>query len=317
MADAAGVGLLAGCIVALLAAPALGAQRGLLWAGLLVLLGMLLGAGWALWSRRDVMRTLIEADRQLGLRELTSTAWHLRGSAAAHAVDLAVLAVADAKCRELHSGELVFHRLGARSWTAAGLALVMVVVVSMLVGEGAGGVDTGRSAGASRASAWAMDQRGQASELRLARAGDPSDPGQRDSEPTRVPAVDTAQARSNRPGSLDEGATDAAAGGGTGEARSERAGSPDALRPGSVGGSNDGPRIAGGSGGAGGSAAAAGHAGGAMTGRRQVGPVAAPWNMPPWPSEREAAMQAVRGGAVPDRYRGLVLGYFEPTAEPR
>ncbi|HEX2972169.1 MAG TPA: hypothetical protein VHP11_07540, partial [Tepidisphaeraceae bacterium] len=101
--ESAGVGLFVGCIVVLIASCA-AIYRGrpadglVLWFLPLASFG---GAAWFLWRRPHVLDAAMEADRQLGLSDLLSTAWVLRHDAVGDAFPAAVMATAEARCAGL------------------------------------------------------------------------------------------------------------------------------------------------------------------------------------------------------------------------
>jgi len=52
------------------------------------------------------------------------------------------------------------------------------------------------------------------------------------------------------------------------------------------------------------------NASGNINGSRLTQPIA-PWQSSAWSSDRDAALQAVQTGTVPDSYRSLVQDYFD------
>ncbi len=76
-----------------------------------------------------------QADRQLRLGELLSTAIQIRLGRAAPAADVlcdAVLAMADERCRTLGPSDVLLRRWGARAWGGLGLSVALLLAAAMI-----------------------------------------------------------------------------------------------------------------------------------------------------------------------------------------
>jgi hypothetical protein len=74
----------------------------------------------------------MEADRQLRLGDLLSTAWSVRGDAG-EPWRQTVANLADAACRAARPSEVLLRRWGARAWGAISLSTALLLVVAVLV----------------------------------------------------------------------------------------------------------------------------------------------------------------------------------------
>lgn len=326
------IGLAAGggCGLTLLLLPIL------LWRGqpaMVVVLAMLALAAAAggvagIVRRPGLLWAAAEADRQLDLDDLLSTAWTARGGSPADDWMASVIATADARCRTLAPNAVVLNRLGARAWGTIGLANAFVLTLGLMSASP-------RSNEALAASGAMGDSTGELhipsknSDVGVMRSHSPqrqhqSPPGralsERDEEPGE-PEVDAdaggamnAVSESSAPSRADP----VAAGSGVGLATSPQLSKAAPLRVGSspnptpINRSDD---LDGQSAG-GGKSSAARDSDDDATGDPIV--VAPPPNAPvpawrgsAWPAAREEALSAVRDRRVPDRYRDLVRDYFE------
>lgn len=144
MAERAGMGIAAGGAFAVLLVvialifgrPAIGAV------GASLVGGAVAGLVWGWITRPGVLRTVMEADRQLRLADLLSTAWAVRGSAG-EPWRATVTHLADAACRAARPSEVLLRRWGARAWGAISLSTALLLVIAVLVerpSEGLAGV---------------------------------------------------------------------------------------------------------------------------------------------------------------------------------
>jgi hypothetical protein len=268
------------------------------------------------WRRRPtLLHVAMEVDRQLDLHELLSSVLLSdRFKAADPPWHAALAAAADVRCREITPGQLVLHRIGARSWGGIGLAMALSLVVSlMLANTDPRSAITSAAAGGSLASSI-----GASSQWNFhVSAIDPQRP---DIEPQSqnftgegAPDPSSSQALSPGPSAHDTGGSAAAGSGRTGIGRTPTSSGPPpspavVASAGSPSGNGTTP-------GGGGAANAnynqgnsdTGGASSAMTGHSDT----APWNSANWTTARAAALQAADNGSIPDAYRDLVRDYFQ------
>jgi len=131
--ESVGGGVAAGCAIAL---PLVIMQ---VWRGMpawpVAILMMLVGAAGGLvlairnWPTR--LYAAHEADVQLGLTDLLTTALSMQGLQQDPWVQ-SIFAMAEARCRTLSPSEVVLHRLGLRAWGGIGIFAAMVLAVSLL-----------------------------------------------------------------------------------------------------------------------------------------------------------------------------------------
>jgi hypothetical protein len=321
-----GLCALGACVVALVLMPIL-VSRGEPTGGLVAAtLGAacLVGLLWGMISRPSKLAAAAEADRQLRLADLLGTALTLHRSRPADDMERAVLALADARCRQAVPSAVVLNRLGARSWGGIGLALALVMGLNLL------GPDPARSANraATGPGSWLDADPGhdqadplaaspRTPDLRRMKTGsgadeDPDSSKTESTETSTSPSAPVAStdAHTEEPGG---GSPDVA---GAGAAQSTVKSTGTAPLP--VASGNSTPPATGGSDTAGGGSGSApdlskpagktGSAAGGDTLRRRPAPV---WQSDGWAADREAAGNAIRGGRVPDEYRDLVRGYFQ------
>src|SRR5687767_12108259 len=130
-----GLGVLAGCALALFLMPIL------VWRGQgtmpLVLgcggLGVVGGVLWGLARRPGMLAAAVEADRQLKLADLLGTALflHSRGEPLDE-IGRTIVATAEAKCAGLSPSVVIVNRIGVRGWGGIGLAAAMVLTVALV-----------------------------------------------------------------------------------------------------------------------------------------------------------------------------------------
>jgi hypothetical protein len=321
-----GLCVLGACVVALVLMPIL-VSRGESTGGLVgATLGMacFVGLLWAVISRPSKLAAAAEVDRQLRLADLLATALMLPRDRQGDEMERAVLAVADARCRQASASAVVLNRLGARSWGGIGLALALVMGLNLL------GPDPARSANRTATSqeSWldAEPGREQANplaatprtpDLRRVKAGSGADedPASAKTESTDTETSPSSPVAAN-PRDSGEAGDGGAEGAGAGAAQSKpKSGdsSPLTVAPGTGGASASAGSVA--RGGGSGTAAdpgqpggKAGSSAGGEIGRRRPAPV---WQSERWAADREAAGNAIRDGRVPDEYRDVVRGYFQ------
>ena len=317
VAEAAGVGAAAGCGLALLVLPIV------LWRGEPALpivvaaaaVAALAGAIAGVIRRPTLASAAAEADRQLSLADLLSTALATRDRAASDPWAAVVVATASARCRTLAPGAVIVNRFGGRAWGGIGLTTALALTLALM------SADPNESA----ALAPAPDEELAAHAVALPRSGRDSaraasaNPTQRNSASAAEPASERetpeGQASANVDGQASR-ASSAGEGGGAGLATSSRL--PAAVRPqqsphaGSRSVTAGDPSAGGASGTQPQARETADSPSSASTDSALANHTPA-WRSPAWPAARDEALSAVRDGAVRSEYRDLVREYFDRT----
>lgn len=317
--ESAGVGLLGGCGVGLILVPVLlyRGQAALLLALASLGLGILAGLAWALLHRPQALDAAAEADRQLHLADLLSTAWLLRNHPPT--VDpfaAAVLASANARCAGLAPSAILFNRLGKRAWSGIGLTAALVLTLGLISSNPIDSLAVASQrqallkptatppappaqafpnpAGArTRSEAIASDYPGAKNET-------PLDPTQATAGAAKNPSSsDSTQMASDPTGT------------GLGSGRSEASRSADPLRAaGTDRARTGGQAAASGTGAPGAPRSAPRGASGQSAGHPAATPTAPLWSAQTWPAAQEAADAALRANTIPPAYHELIRDYF-------
>ncbi|MFI5379671.1 MAG: hypothetical protein ACHRHE_10265 [Tepidisphaerales bacterium] len=313
--ECTGIGLLGGALAALVV---LGV---LLWQGrsaaspavVLLSLGAVTGLVWG-WTRRpSSIVAAEEADRQLDLADLLSTAFALVRSAGQADDEFArtVLGLADTRCRSASPSQVILGRLGRRSWGAITLSLMLVGGLSLLSanpleGDPALASVDGLGGSGSPASRNA---------LLIALAPGIGGPIAAD-HPTGTnedPAnTDPERANTSKHAAGNGGNTSSNAGGGTGSAQTGTHSNTDPANSGGTAAAqqNHTGETASGVGASANNPGGRGPNGSSRTGGGRNVHVPA-WRSPDWPSVSDQATQGVRTGRIPPAYHDLVQKYFE------
>ena len=98
--------------------------------GISLTLGGVIGLAWGLARRPGMMDAAVEADRQLGLADLLSTA--LASMRSEDPWARSVVAVAEARVRTLSPGAVVLRRYGGRAWGGIGLSAALVLTLGVM-----------------------------------------------------------------------------------------------------------------------------------------------------------------------------------------
>jgi hypothetical protein len=297
-------------------------------------LGCVGGLIWGITRRPSALHAAMEADRQLGLADLLSTALSVGGASATDPWSRTVVAIADDRCRRHTPSEVLLNRLGSRAWGGIGLATALALTLAALssapgelrAGAAAGGSSTGVRAApfrgapddrplpnAARAPRSAAPMPSPEEADRHARRGPsdagPNDQGGRDTAAPPDPATNHSTA-----------AGDQGRGSGAGTSTKPRATLAPPINPPSGASTANPPKGTGPRTFAGGAAATSptddgagdrdspGSTAGAARAPRDRTP---PWQSPSWPADARAARQAIDAGRVPDAYRDLVRDYFD------
>jgi hypothetical protein len=289
----------------------------------LLALGAVCGLIWGFASRPTPLAAAAEADRQLGLEDLLGTVLLMCHSPADNLTTpqwrQTLLAISEARCRQLRASAVIVNRLGMRTWGGIGVLVAGLLTLCLFIAQPPD----------SRAS---IDLQGQ-------NAQENSPPGSQDTadqiaadqmgRPAGSGGVDQ-DFRRNLPNdqtSFDSSESSAAAGKSSNAARSgngdrgEGAGmartntrSHAALGPDGAGDSASGSAgpLGAGSGSADASAKGSGPAGISVASPDHPAPAdAPPWQAPQWSSDTAAAREGIRDGRVPDSAADLVRDYFQ------
>jgi hypothetical protein len=278
----------------------------------------LLGAGatvgllWGFIRRPTQFEAATEADRQLALSDLLATALSARNSDSAWGG--AVIAIAEERCRTLSPTTVIVHRFGGRAWGGIGLSAAMVLTIGLLSSvPGETPVRAGMTLDSGSRAVGELPKTlipENPSTDATARTRDADSRSVADENRDTVdPSVEATAARPGKTRSSHSGET----GGGTGAAQMPSvSGSVPRL---SAGDQNDADNREGefATGGAATHSADRADPSGAVSGGVGASPALeapTPSQDRSGPSDRTAAMQAVRSGRVPDAYRDVVSEYF-------
>lgn len=286
-----------------------------------LLLGAAVGVLWGFSRRPTRFEAVVEADRQLALDDLLATAYAQRGGG--DPWQLAVVAIADARCRTLSADAVIVHRYGGRAWGGIGLAAATGLTLALL--SGVPQPSRARPADADHANVATAEARPVQPDHQAHRSSPPNaarahaSPESRGGRRGLSPAAHGADATRGRASDhpFAPAADDAGDGGErAGQTAIRGDGLPRPLTRGSDA-SDDAAATAGG-GAAGAESPAAVSADWRITSGRSASPGSArpnratpPWSLPSWDADRAAAGDAVRAGRVPDAYRDVVSEYFQ------
>ena len=287
----------------------------------LLAVGAVTGAAWLLIRRPRLIETAGEADRQLGLSDLLATAWMVvrRESSADDPFERAVVTVADARAAGLSASSVVLNRFGARAWTGIGLTTALAVTLALLTANPITLRADAERRGVQRVVGTSPRDSGRASMSAV--------PGSRSApigvdQPNREedgfnPARRTTSVAGDAGESNDsaEAADPSGSGGGAGTSPSNAS---ERLRPpgsavahdkgqGSVAGGGGGRRSVDGG--------ASGGTSSLSTVETGAGRAVPPWGTAGWDRRKIEAGNAVRAGAVPQRYHDVIRSYFEREGE--
>ena len=314
VAEVTGVAVAAGCGLALLVLPIL------LWreepalpvvlaaAAMAAVAGLIAGV----IRRPNLASAAAEADRQLDLADLLSTALATRDRAADDPWAAVVVATASARCRTLAPSAVIVNRFGGRAWGGIGLATALVLTLGLM------SADPRQSSAVTPAA----DENVIGDDLASPRDVDPGPTPRRaatDGRDRETASAMTADGAASDPADQSTGAASASeSGGGAGIATSPRTANVARPQQASAAGSR-------------GQAVGDASAGGASAGpaptsgiddRSSASAAASPpsnrapaWRSSAWPVAREEALSGVRDGTIDGQYRDLVRAYFDQSSE--
>lgn len=319
MIERAGVGVLAGSLVAGVLLPILLWRNQSPWSTLLGCLALGAAGGLLLgWIRRPTrLAAAVEADRQLDQADLLGTAYALPETSASDEWSAAVRFDAERRCGTLSANGIVLRRLGSRAWGGIGLAAALLVTVGLMFSDPL----------ATRA------ERDLRTGLNATRRGEATTkwPEYRSTQSSLTPregstgesdrllqamserARDEGAVSQNKRGSRNQSHGDAASGAGSAESDARQSMPVDAS-PATPARSDS--AVSGITTSASGSERAPDR--GAETIRGTVTPAPMhrqrlPWQDASWSTDRVAAEHAIREGSLPDAYSDVVREYFNPA----
>lgn len=308
----AAIGLLSGCVVAtLLLIVSLWRQDEVISPVVAVLLVASVAGMVASFLRRPtVVDTARLIETQLNSPELLSSAMLTTNHADRSFVE-ALHALANARVADLTPAMLVLRRLGSRTWSGVGLAAAGVIVMALMLSTS--GTDREAVAKSSDpVDVWMNDR--VAPQLR----GNSSGSASVDARPQRDPTSSNSLTGAERSqggsskiaarGSSDASIADASSHGAGSSQSDANSASPD-VRAANSPSLNGGKIVAGGNGSASNSGTLGASNSGSVGSSTNASAVA-PWTSERWSRDRQAALEAVRNGNVPDSYRSLVQDYF-------
>jgi hypothetical protein len=328
--EAAGLGALAGCAIALLLIPLLiwRGQPPLLPAVVVVGLGALGGLLWHLSRRPTRLQAAMEADRQLELADLLGTAVGVREARAGEGPwEQTVLALAEATTRRHTPSQVLLNRLGARAWGGIGLAAALVYTLAALPSFSTGAdasSDSRRAGRPNRTASLDAPHRATGSANRPpsneAVSNVPSRIGTETQSMTSADPDDAGENEANRTGTDtgrrgDDGGDRDGVGGGAAKARQPGRLNPLVTPPqGTVNRASVSPD---------GTTAGGGNVTGSESGKTnpthsgttanpsRTANQTPPWKSDSWPQDVRRANEVIDSGAIPDAYRDLVRDYFD------
>lgn len=301
----------------------------LLWRGLpalsLALASLVLGAAvgllWGLLNRPGELAAALEADRQLRWADLLSSALTVAKRSPADPWAAAVLELADLQTRSVSPSAVILNRLGARAWGGIGLATALVIVLGLVQAY-----SSSSRAGESMSSPpdplvvlESAQNRAESTAPSLHRhtptQQDPEDANATRMEGAEPPVNAQQDSQPERPDQRRPNSAADASSRGTGQSHSNASqqNGPHTGQSATHSKSFSQGVAAGGAGEGGaaraGSADAAGQSAGASA---KPSHAVAPWQTSGWQSDSQHALDALQSGRVPDTYRDVIRGYFEP-----
>jgi hypothetical protein len=272
---------------------------------------------WAVTNRPRRLTAAAEADRQLHLADLLSTA-SLLPRDTTDPFEQSVRALATAHSAQTAPSAIILHRYGARGWGGIALAAAAVAALALFTADSP---RTQATAATPAPKSW-QDLEPDRAAIPTPKAPDPRRPkvGLGSDETNPTPSADpiTQQATNttaNESANPNSANTTSDPGAGRGSAQSTPKPTPtDPLNPtpGIPRPNTTGQTPSGGGAGTSSSQANSESPAGLTTtpppAARRPAPV---WRSNAWPSDRDHARDALREGRIADRYRDLVRDYFE------
>ena len=293
----------------------------LLWQGrnaaspaiVLLSLGALAGIVWGWIHRPSVILAAEEADRQLDLADLLSTAFALvrNPGSADERFTQTVLNLADERCRSASPSQVILGRLGRRSWGAILLSLLLVAGLSLLSanpleGDPALASSNGLGGNTSPASRHTLLTASAPAGANPIAADHPTGTGE---DPANTDAARTSTAK--HPTGDGKNPSNSA-GGGAGSAQTNSHPNTDPATSGGTAAAqhNQSGDTASGIGASANTPGNRNATGSSQTGGGRTARIPA-WRTADWPGVSDQATQGIRSGRIPPAYHDLVQKYFE------
>lgn len=304
-----GIGLVAGCVFAAVLYPIL------LWRGQPAMpmilgalgLGTACGLIFGFKSRPTLLDAAIEADRQLKLHDLLSSAISV-ANAKADEWSAAVITMAEARIQSLAPRDVILNRLGARAWGGIGLGAALMLTLGLLSTNPIVTQAVARVQGRTIDGISSMPQN--ASQGVASRSKPPMQ--KRADEPSSedhsvIPAPSSNESNSTATASKKPG--DASNGAGAGRATTDAKVHPAEEQTASASNASTAGKQPGAGGPANPSAPQGRDASGSSV-KAQPGQSAAPWQSSDWSAARAQALQQIHDGKTPAAYHDLIRDYF-------
>ena len=273
----------------------------------IMLIGIVAGIVASFWRQRNLLDTASLIEMQLGTPELISSA--ILTSQTDFAPSLH--AMADARVAGVSLSSLVLRRLKLQAFLGAGFTSVCVLLLAMMAALPNAERTAVASDSHSSVDRWIADRAPSNTSASQLDPSGPTRPNQPDPDSRDASRSDAAQS-TGTDAPRNAKSNTAANGSGSGTGRSNDATGRLAPEPKHVNATADdsGTLTASGMGTASSSPATGENASGNVNGSRLT-QLIAPWQSSAWLADRDAALQAVQNGTVPDSYRLLVQDYFD------
>jgi hypothetical protein len=294
-----------GCAAAILWSILLILQgRPVLPACALVVIGLVIGIVLAAFIHVSPFQAAMDADRRYGLADLLASAWSVREKTP---VSEALIAMADARCKELNPAKMGSIISRPRAWAVTSLAAALVIALAFFPAKGASSVAVNKP-GDFFAPESSSGSNPEITQLRPNGAGSTDEPSNRATgDLPSSEAVPGGHAIGNE-GLASSSGNDSASAGGVG--RTSVSISKSDLTP-----ANGGNSLADGITASGGDLSdGKGQPGdsGAYSGNGALHhPLVAAWQSNRWPTAQAAAIQSIQNGRIDPAYQDIVREYFQ------
>lgn len=318
--ESAAIGLACAAVLAVLVLPVLlmSEKPALPVVTALLPLGAMIGILWRMLRRPGVIDAASEADRQLRLADLLTTAWMIARNERTpdDPFERAVLLSADARAAGLSPSSIVLNRLGARAWAGVGLTSALAITLTLLSANPiVSQADAMRQVALNDITSPLKESSDRSSSSMTGSRSAPivaDHPSQEENgfNPARR-TTQVAGAGSDSTSDQAQAADPSGSGGGAGTSRSQ----PDKPLANTSSASADPKGTGSTPGGGGGALSASGVSNDGSSslsaGAARADRAVPPWMAPGWSASRSEAANAVRSGSVPAQYHDLIRSYFD------
>jgi hypothetical protein len=275
--------------------------------GVILAGGALIGLTWAATANLTAMQSAAWIDARLNLQDLLATAWTVRNSD--QAWNQTIVAMAEARCRNVSPADAMPPMSGGRTWSAIALGAALAFSLGMIEpmkGQNTSSTNSGLIASFNSPS---LPNRIGSQPEQSRPAGDVSlnEPSNR----AGGPSAETSDEPSGKDGTTANGSTSGTQSGAASglsrtptriqalQTRNDTNGSINASAHGTISGGGSGTAPTGEY-----SATASG------TGNQSPTTSIPPWQSNAWPAAQSAALQSLRSGAIDPAYQTIVRDYF-------